>query len=177
MIRFLQITDPATPEFSWAWQLYVEAFPAEERRDYAQQLTLLQEKKYAFSAVYHAGVLAGIVGSWNVGKFTYLEHFAVAPEGRGLGLGTEILRKFVESSALPIVLEVEPPLTEMSKRRIAFYEKAGFLTNTIAYQQPPYGQGKPWVPLLLMSFPELLADDTFENVKEALYAEVYNLKG
>ncbi|MBR7146301.1 MAG: GNAT family N-acetyltransferase, partial [Oscillospiraceae bacterium] len=52
--------------------------------------------------------------------------FAVREDCRGSGIGSELLDELIGTLPHPICLEVEPPETEIAKRRIAFYERNGF---------------------------------------------------
>lgn len=169
------MTDSATPGFAQAWQLYEEAFPEAERRSPEQQQALLGEPQYCFLSLLDNTTFKGLLGVWQLPGFCFIEHFAVVPGLRGQGIGSQALRQFMQSSATPMVLEVEPPQTESNRRRIKFYERLGFCLNGFDYRQPPYAQDKPWVPLLLMSYPEKLSTTTFQKVKEQLYRNVYQV--
>nr|WP_225986612.1 GNAT family N-acetyltransferase [Rufibacter sp. LB8] len=170
-----EITSTATPEFLWAWQLYEEAFPAEERRSLNQQEALLATDDYQFLAVHTEIGLAGLVGIWHLEEFTFLEHVAVSPSQRGAGIGQNLLALLKIQFPGKWVLEVEPPLNVLSQRRIAFYQRAGFVLNDFPYQQPPYSPEKSWVPLQLMSFPGALTSNECQQVVTALYHEVYQV--
>ena len=63
---------------------------------------------------------------------TYGEHFAVDPDERGGGYGGKALRLLCEELQTPVVLEVELPFDEMSRRRIGFYQRSGFTLSTPA---------------------------------------------
>ncbi|QHL89127.1 GNAT family N-acetyltransferase [Nibribacter ruber] len=175
MFTIEPVLSAATPVFAQAWQLYEEAFPPEERRSLPQQDTLLQEPAYSFNAIFHKKDLVGILGFWQLPSVVFLEHFAIHAAGRGQGLGEKVLQQFLAESSAPVVLEVEPPATELARRRIRFYERLGFLLHSFPYQQPPYSPEKPWVPLQLMSFPKALALPAFETMVQDLYRQVYKV--
>ncbi|AKQ47462.1 hypothetical protein TH63_03210 [Rufibacter radiotolerans] len=164
----------ATPEFLLAWQLYEEAFPAEERRNLGQQKELLSHSHYRFMSVQKEGETVGVVGLWEFTDFLFLEHLAMTPQQRGLGWGKQVLDLLKDASPSPMmILEVEPPLTSLAQRRIGFYARSGFHLNAYPYRQPAYSPEKPWVPLQLMSFPGLLADEEYQKIKTLLYKTVY----
>ena len=48
---------------------------------------------------------------------------------------------------------MEPPETELTRRRIGFYERNGFVLNDYDYVQPSLGEGKDPVPLRIMTWP------------------------
>lgn len=128
-------------EFSELLELYIDAFPPEERRPVDKMPPA--DPAFNFYAVGDAGLLT----AWEFPDFTYVEHFAVYPHMRGSGIGSEALAALNGT----VVLEVEPPETgEMARRRIAFYERNGFRLLDVDYLQPPYSPGLPSVPLRLM---------------------------
>ncbi|WP_210466108.1 GNAT family N-acetyltransferase [Rufibacter roseolus] len=173
MLTLISIKTTATPGFSQAWQLYEEAFPLEERRTLAQQTELLSNPAYQFLSILDQEKFAGFFGVWQLPEFTFLEHFAVLPSLRGKGTGAQALTGLLDIILQPMVLEVEPPHSEIAQRRIRFYERLGFHLNDFEYRQPPYVAGMPWVPLLLMSYPTVLALEEIEKVKIQLYRYVY----
>ena len=50
----------------------------------------------------------------------------MVPSYRNSGIGAQVLKTLHQESDLPIVGEAEPPVSEMQKRRIAFYLRNGF---------------------------------------------------
>jgi hypothetical protein len=51
-----------------------------------------------------------------------------------------------------MILEVEPPVDDISRKRISFYERHGFRRNKyFNYRQPSYAYGLPEVEMELMS--------------------------
>lgn len=128
------------------FRIYEESFPAEERRDWHQ---LPEDDAFTLYGIYDDGdVPLGLLTAWDFGEFSYIEHFAIDGRLRGKGMGAEVL------ASVPGVLLIEvelPESGEMSRRRIAFYERNGFRLLDNPYVQPPYGPGLPEVPLRLMS--------------------------
>jgi ribosomal protein S18 acetylase RimI-like enzyme len=178
LLTLQPIFDTATPAFTLAWQLYEEAFPAEERRNLGQQEELLAQEHYRFYAVQKADETVGVVGLWQFAQFEFLEHLAMTPVQRGLGWGKQVLDLLKDKSPSRVmVLEVEPPHTTLAQRRIGFYARSGFHLNAYPYQQPPYAPEKPWVPLQIMSYPTALGADTFHTVVQDLYQKVYQVPG
>ncbi|MFC6998658.1 GNAT family N-acetyltransferase [Rufibacter roseus] len=155
--------------------MYEEAFPPEERRLLLQQQRLLQEPHYQFKIILVDNSFVGLFCTWQFPLFSFLEHFAINPSCRGRGVGAAALRLWVEQAALPLVLEVELPETETAKRRVKFYQRAGFYLNEHNYLQPPYSPEKSWVPLQIMSYPQLLEKLDFERTVQIIYRQVYQL--
>jgi len=109
------------------------------------------------------GALVGILLWWGFDDMRYLEHFATVPRLRGGGLGARALAAFTARSAVPVVLEVEPPETELSRRRVGFYRRQGFVASERPYTHPPYKRGGERVPLMLMSHPAPITDAQFAS--------------
>ncbi|MBO7288483.1 MAG: hypothetical protein J6V03_00640, partial [Clostridia bacterium] len=76
-----------------------------------------------------------------------------------------------------ICLEVEPPQSEITKRRVGFYKRNGFYLNEYPYIQPPISNGKNPVPLMIMTSGHKVNRKEFNLIKEYIYRNVYNVKG
>ena len=72
-------------------------------------------------------------------------------------------------------MEVEPPETEMARRRIGFYQRHGIFLNRFAYWQQPLRPGAVPMPLLVMSWPRPVSAGGFEPYKKIIYREVYGV--
>jgi Acetyltransferase (GNAT) family. len=116
----------------------------------------------------------GLINYWCLDKVYYIEHFAVSPLLRNRGYGEKIL-SLVKTmlSDKPIILEVEMPVGEMERRRVAFYERNGFVKHDIKYVQPPYRKNGNSINMNIMFYgKDLLALD-MDDVVESLHKEVY----
>jgi len=78
-------------------------------------------------------------------------------------------------SALPVILEVEPPDAELARQRIRFYEQEDFVLNQTVFVQPPYSSQQKTVELRLMEWGGKLLEREFESIKSTLYRQVYNM--
>ena len=116
---------------------------------------------------------AGFLAVWEFESFTYIEHFAVDPVLRNSGTGSAMLQELVRKYQKQICLEVELPEDELTRRRIGFYERNGFVFNEYPYIQPPISKGKSPVPLRIMTYGSAITQDTFEEMKRVLYQRVY----
>lgn len=105
-----------------------------------------------------------------------MEHFAIDETKRNGGYGKLVLSALKEKLGRPIVLEVELPENETSKRRICFYQRQGFQLWKEKYQQPPYRGGDSYLPMLLMAQGELNSETAFDEVKVTLYKKVYGVE-
>ncbi|MDR1380159.1 MAG: GNAT family N-acetyltransferase [Tannerella sp.] len=157
--RLTDIKNTDHPLFGAAWRLYKTSFPPEERRRLYSQKKIMNHPLYHFEAVTDGDSLVGIILWWGFAGVRYIEHLATSPHLRGKGYGRRILEKFISGSAVPVLLEVEHPTTEISKRRIGFYRRTGFVLNGHAYRHPPYKKGGDYVSLMLMTYPAAITED------------------
>ena len=150
-----------------AWgALYLSAFPAEERRDLRWQSLALADADFFCTELRAAEVFVGLLSYWKPqnGAFLYVEHFALCPERRGQGYGGSALRLLAAQNA-PLLLEIEPPADDLTRRRLRFYERNGFRLLSHEHRQLPYQPHYPAVPLCLMAKGEV--DDALIGQLEA----------
>jgi len=165
-------------EFDQIFAIMEASFPAIERRTYAGQKELLTDPHYRLiTETDDKGSIIAFLAVWEFPMFRFVEHIAVDPSVRGGGLGGKLMNAYIRESSKPVILEVEPPETELAERRIGFYERLGFRLNPFDYLQPPLQTGLPELPLQMMSYPELLKDEEFSLFREMLYTRVYKTKG
>ncbi|MDE5544014.1 MAG: GNAT family N-acetyltransferase, partial [Bacteroidales bacterium] len=170
------------------------AFPAHERRDDAQQREYTDHKKeFSAYALIDGNEPIGLITCWHfcgdnmsakeqsaertLPEFVYVEHLAVAPSKRNGGYGAEILRSLKERHKEIIVLEVELPQDEMSRRRIAFYERNGFELCRLPYRQPPYRPGDTSLPMHLMFHGTDSLASIFNTIRNTIHHHVYGVEG
>lgn len=166
---------PGSAEFQKIWEICESSFPPDERRTKERQELLFRDPRYSLLAVSSEGRIIGFLSSWDLGGFTFIEHFAVEEGSRGRGLGRRTLGEFLKGKG-KVILEVERPSSAARERRISFYEKEGFALNGSDYIQPPYGPGKRPVPMLLMSYPAPLGAKEFVSARARIHKEVYSLQ-
>ncbi|MEG1585392.1 MAG: GNAT family N-acetyltransferase [Bacteroidales bacterium] len=155
--------------------IYIDSFPVEERRPFLKLYKLLTDNSFfRMYIIRKNGDAIGFITTWNFDNCVYVEHFALQADKRGGGAGSFALSELSYMNSKPIILEVEHPTTEMAKRRIFFYERAGFkLWPHIPYIQPPYEpHGEP-VELILMTKGDLDLTQEAGNIIPLIYREVY----
>lgn len=174
-IELHRILDADSAEYKQMERLLTTAFPKEEYRELTELCTLTENShKFHNNLIYDNGTFIGLITYWDFGSFFYIEHFAILPEMRNHGYGKMVIEKMEEVLHSPIVLEVECPTEEMSRRRIGFYERQGFQLWKSEYIQPPYRQGDGFLKLFIMAYGNIDENRNFENIKRTIHKEVYN---
>jgi len=176
MFNFYRINSVSDPLFPSLYNLYVLAFPEDERRSWAGfEYELDYEKHFYAHALVENEKFVGLFNYWIFDRFYYIEHVAVAQAMHGQNIGTQAMDIFKEQAKLPIVFEVEMPNNPTAIRRINFYEKLGFsVLNSHNYAQPPYEGDGFLIPMQLMTNNIHFADTHFDMIKETLYDKVYH---
>lgn len=154
--------------FPEIYRIMQASFSDDEYRPYDEQLALFEEPEYR---IYY--MPAGFLAVWEFESFIYIEHFVVDPALRNSGTGSAMLQELVKQYQKPICLEVELPEDELTRRRIGFYERNGFVFNEYPYIQPPISKGKSPVPLRIMTYKSEITREEFQKMKEILYRRVY----
>ena len=131
---------------------------------------------YHFEIIADTDEFIGFILWWDFEHIRYIEHLAIVPRLRGKGYGQRILKKFTSRPDIPLLLEVEHPDTEINKRRINFYQRIGFVVNEYEYKQPPYKKCGNDVPLILMTYPNVISKRDIELFCQQYseHASVYN---
>lgn len=170
------VKDFSDPVLDLIEKTYTESFPEVERRDFSLVRHLVKgEPRFSVYALSREDRYVGFITGWFFEDYTYVEHFAIDPAARNGGIGAEAMRQFLTVCGTPVVLEVEKPGDEMSKRRIGFYERLGFNLDGHVYHQPPYRNGGGWLEMRLMTYGGVDLEHSFEQVKNCLYKNVYGI--
>lgn len=176
MVNLRRITSAEDKDFMKLAELYIEAFPPEERREISQLEKLLNSRPEMFcNAVECDGKLAGLFVYWNFGDFWYLEHLAVYADMRNHKIGQQVLDFAKDHLIGTRLLEVEPDDEDMAVRRIKYYQRNGYKILAKDYVQPSYDGVRPALPLWIMGNEEYtdaaLLRKHIETIKERVYFE------
>lgn len=157
-------------------ELYIESFPPEERRSWqsnadAERFIASHPDMSVLLAFDDKGDFAGFWNYWYLNDTDiYGEHLAVSPRLRNQGLGAALISELKRISHNRIMIEVELPEDEITRRRIAMYERHGFVQHPeIEYNQPSYTTGESSIPLLIMASPELDPAPLIPRLKSLVY--------
>ena len=163
-------------DFEAVFAIMEASFPPDERRPIEEQRAFLNEEGFEILVARDGDAIKGFLSVWHFEKFGYIEHFAVDSAHRNGGLGSRMLQETVTLLGGRACLEVEPPQNELTRRRVGFYGRNGFVLNEYPYVQPPISKGKEPVPLLIMSHGRALTAAEFEHCKDVLYRRVYKCR-
>lgn len=164
--------------FDAIFPLLEEAFPVTELRRKEDQRRLLQEESYRLYGVpTEEGGYGAVFATWEIEDFLYIEHFAVKEGNRNHGYGGRLLEELLEWKKRPLVLEVEVPEDEMTRRRIGFYQRHGLHYNEYPYLQPPMRKGQDMLPLRLMTRPAEIDEPTYQRYRKRIHNIVYKYQG
>ena len=138
MLQFFDVTRDA-PWFPQVKALYETAFPANERIPIKH---LLDDKiKREFWAFFDGDLFCGFSNSITHGSITNIVYFAVVPELRSRGYGSQILQVIREQhpdTRIVVDIEVEEDSKnaeelERRNRRREFYTRNGFDSSPVDY--------------------------------------------
>lgn len=110
---------------------------------------------------------------WKFEEFNFIEHFAVDSSLRGKGVGTKLFNHYFNDDSKMTILEVELPEDEISHRRIKYYERMDMKLNDYEYLQPPLQEGKPLLPLKVMSYGREITHGEFNRFRDTVYKNIY----
>lgn len=176
MISFIPIKT-SDSRYTFVEDLLHESFPIDERRDDdMQRYNTDNNPLFTAYLITDDDINIGLITLWKLEGVYYVEHLATSPNVRNQGYGKAIMQALQrEFNDLRIVLEVELPEDEMSKRRIGFYERNGFKVCTKPYVQPPYRMGGTPIPMYIMFSGEEPIDNVFETVISEIHSKVYSV--
>lgn len=135
---FYHITGTQDKYYNTFKDIYSVSFPIYEQRDEKQQAYAFTDTHYHLLATIEDDVLVSFISYWEFDTYVYIEHLAVNPGLRGRNAGSKTLSAFAEHIQKTIILEIDPPVDEISRKRLRFYEKLGYKTNPYKHFHPAY---------------------------------------
>ena len=158
------------------FDLYEQSFPPFECRTRDVHYQAVDDDRFYPMAVYNDDEFIGLLFYWLIDGICYIEHLAIAADSRGKGYGTLILKDFC-SLFNNIVLEIDPPIEDVSIARERFYHHLGFITSKFDYIHPSYRE--EYIPhtLVLMKHKNDMAEDEFERFKNIMFNDIMKYSG
>ena len=160
-LKIHQIKSEKDQYFAEFWDIYSTSFPINERRVSNQQTDVFEKQEYQVDTYLSNNHVIGFIAFWTTKDFIFIEHLAIAPEVRSKGLGSAILKPFIEREPIPVILEIEPPINDLTRRRLKFYESLGFIQNDHLHFQPPYHTSDQPLHLVILTYPYQINADLY----------------
>lgn len=157
MLRFERLISADSPLYDIAMGLYAVSFPLHEQREDESQRHIMSHPDYHFNLIFDDEKFVGVMLCWETEDFIYVEHFCIFPELRNNSYGRLSLELLCHCGKT-VILEIDPPVDEISRRRKGFYERTGFVANTFKHIHPPYHAGNHGHELVVMSYPDNLSE-------------------
>ena len=172
-MEIIKITPSDSKLWEQVWRLYIDSFPEWERRRISSHGRATEEDDFNTYIALDDGNLMGLIFYWKNNDFIYVEHLAITSSMRGKSFGSRIIEELIdEYPGYSILLEIDPPTDEISERRLAFYQRLGFMMNDYEYIHPSYSKNVMPHHLKIMSYPEPLSRERFESFKEYMANKV-----
>lgn len=154
-MQLIRITDRSHPLFDAAWRIYEASFPLSERRSLEQHEQAMREAAFHACVAVEDGSVCAIVFYWDTGEVCYLEHLAVDPAQRGEGAGTKALTALLARIERPLLLEIEQPVNDVTRRREHFYRRLGLTMQPYEHGAFSYRKSAVCPPLCIMAKPDI----------------------
>ncbi|MCC3868486.1 GNAT family N-acetyltransferase [Terrisporobacter mayombei] len=159
-MEFIRIKSNDSIYFDDVMNIYKVSFPIFEQRTIENQIDVLKDDKYNCMVVHENNELVGILLYWDLDTFKYIEHLAISPSLRGKNYGSRILKDFCENNGT-IILEIDPPIDDISIKRLRFYSNLEFKLQEFEHIHPPYRKDYKGHKLKIMSFNRDLSKDEY----------------
>ena len=175
MFEFVQVEDEFSPLFTEVREIYEESFPPEEKRSLSLQRQAWKDPGYELLAILKDNQVIGLLGVWHLDGFLFVEHFALSSETRGLGIGSSLLNEYMSTlNDKMIILEIDPLIDEISRRRAEFYKRLGFHLTDHYHAQFPFRVEDSPVVLRIMSYPTAMTEDEYTTFNKEYVDRVMN---
>lgn len=69
----------------------------------------------------------------------------------------------LEKQGKILILEIDPPEDDISRRRKGFYERCGFTANSFTHIHPPYHEENEGHHLVIMTYPIQISQNIFDT--------------
>lgn len=176
MFEFVRVEDEFSPLYPEVWEIYSESFPIEEQRSLHVQHQAWSDPGYEFLAIMRKDEVIGLLAVWHLSGFLFMEHLALAPSVRGLGIGSSLVQSYLDTldSEEMVVLEIDPLIDEVSHRRAEFYKRLGFKLTDHQHVQFPFRKEDMPLVLRIMSYPTEMTEEEYQAFNNEYVDRVMN---
>lgn len=175
-MEYLKMSDLPKKMQADVWEIYKYSFPEFELRDIKTHTKAMDDKRFFPMCVIENQKIIGLIFYWKFADLTYIEHFAISKSLRGMNYGTKVLNDFCEKNQ-NVILEIDPPVDEVSIKREHFYNRLGFVTSNFSYIHPSYSSEDIPHTLLLMSFKKEISEKEFIDFKQIMFGTIMKYSG
>lgn len=163
-------------DFNEFYDVILNNFPSKEIKDYDYMKDTFEKGYYNVLILKENNKILGILSHYDDPDFAFIDYFAIDGEQKGKGLGSKMLKYFMEHEEKRVILEVEHPENEQSRRRIIFYQRNGLILNDQHdYFVPPVRSLKHRLYFHLMSYPKSISEKEFEKFYPRILNLVYGI--
>lgn len=170
-LQFIPFESRSDKGWAEAWDLYEESFPRCERWNAQGYDRAFGDPRFEADGIWRGEEFIGILFHWNAGAYRYVEHLAVSPAVRGQNMGSKALAAFCRKVGR-VILEIDPPVDEVARRREGFYLRCGFYPNPYPHVHPPYHRGKEGHTLVILSSPRPIGQGEYDRFNQYLQSRV-----
>lgn len=164
-------------EFDRFYQILSNNFPTKEIKEYNYMKDTFHAGLYQVLTLKDNDQIVGIMSFYQHDDFRFIDYFAIDGSLKGKGMGSEMLQYFINLDDKMVILEVEHPEDEQSKRRIAFYQRNGlYLNDQFEYFVPPVRNLKHRLYFHLMSSKQKINNIEFEKYYPQILKMVYGIE-
>ena len=136
MIEFNIVSDISSKDFTEAMEIYLEAFPENERQPLAKIKYRVEHGHYRLIIAKRNKSVAGfsLLCPFTDLNFGLLDYMAVQKDQRSLGIGSKLFAKTLEflKQGIPssfLLLEVEDPAFGNPSERVSVSTESGFIRS------------------------------------------------
>lgn len=164
-------------EFDRFYQILSNNFPTKEIKEYNYMKDTFHAGLYQVLTLKDNDQIVGIMSFYQHDDFRFIDYFAIDGSLKGKGMGSKMLQYFINLDDKMVILEVEHPEDEQSKRRIAFYQRNGlYLNDQFEYFVPPVRNLKHRLYFHLMSSKQKINNIEFEKYYPQILKMVYGIE-
>lgn len=170
-MEFYQIKNIEDKWYKLFYEIYSVSFPIHEQRNEAQQIEAFNDERYYLMALVEKSNFCAFIAYWDFGNYVYIEHLAVNPVLRGNNIGSKSLQVFADIVKKTVLLEIDPLVDDISQRRLGFYERLGYKMNPYKHAHPAYNPKYKPHELIVLSYPEKITKEEYEQ----FYSDLANI--
>lgn len=173
-MNFKRITNISDIDFKLTWDTYSLSFPDYEKRLLSSHEKAIEDSRFYANSVYDNGNYIGFIFFWTLDSYIFVEHFAIEEKFRNNSYGSKIIKKLIEDNqTYTLLLEIDPPEDEISRRRLGFYNRLGFKNNDIIHCIPSFQKKLGKYTLNLLSHGKLITRDEYSLFYDSLMKSVF----